>query len=408
MGNLSTLVKLSATFLFCVLDYTWANNESQECVEGQEGCKRCRDGMCARCAVLLHRGSCVDTCPPGHTADWSTRDEYMGRICKETGYMFGFTGSQVAILVGVVSDSAERREFLKHLATLRGEGNTFLSMLNDTRRQVRELYYSGNNGDGAVGIQAYRPVLRDLARILVLINRRDDEIPVPPDDWQRLFSWAERLLRRYKRHSSPEVAQLVTFLQQPTASVQMNATQQITITQSPQPYETRTTPTNLTTFQPNVPLTTFQASDKSSISPASSSLGYVKDSPVSSSLGQNSSGAYNVKLSPNGSSIGQTTPLVYDNQKRLKPSNAHFQELAISTFNHNYNTGAVLTESTRAIEECETNGLDHDLNPQWEFQSSAEAANYTILSDWSPACEYLIDDFTILGFRPQDEITTEL
>lgn len=112
---------------------------------------------------------------------------------------------------------------------LRGEGNTFLSMLNDTRRQVRELYYSGNNGDGAVGIQAYRynhaisvsyqliyssfiiimiyrPVLRDLARILVLINRRDDEIPIPPDDWQRLFSWAERLLRRYKRHSSPEVS----------------------------------------------------------------------------------------------------------------------------------------------------------------------------------------------------------
>lgn len=52
--------------------------------------------------------------------------------------------------------SAERREFLKHLATLRGEAHTFLAMLNDTRRQVRELYYSGSNGDGAVGIQAYR------------------------------------------------------------------------------------------------------------------------------------------------------------------------------------------------------------------------------------------------------------
>lgn len=74
-----------------------------ECVEGHSGCKRCRDGTCARCAVLLHQGTCVDTCPPGHIADWSTRDEYMGRICKETGYMFGFTGSQVAILVGVVS-----------------------------------------------------------------------------------------------------------------------------------------------------------------------------------------------------------------------------------------------------------------------------------------------------------------
>ena len=103
-------------------------------------------------------------------------------------------------------NSAERREFLKHLATLRCEGHTFLAMLNDTRRQVRELYYSGNNGDGAVGIQAYRPVLRDLARILVLVNKKDEEILMPPQDWQRLLAWAERLLRRYKKHSSPEVS----------------------------------------------------------------------------------------------------------------------------------------------------------------------------------------------------------
>lgn len=438
MGNLSTVVKLSAALISCFLDYTRAQNVLEECVDGQGGCTRCRGKTCARCAVLLHQGTCVDTCPPGHIADWSTRDEYMGRICKETGYMFGLTGSQVAILVGVVSgaticifiilcgaivvhrrkkkaakiiqqfeDSAERREFLKHLATLRGEGNTFLSMLNDTRRQVRELYYSGSNGDGAVGIQAYRPVLRDLARILVLVNRKDDEIPVPPDDWQRLLSWAERLLRRYKRHSSPEVGQLVTFLQQPATAVQTNSPQ-VTITQSAQPYESRTTPTNLTTFQANVPLTTFQASDKSSISPASSSLGYAKDSPLSSSIGQNSSGAYNEKLSPNGSTIGQTTPLVYGNQKRIRSPSSHFQELAISTFNHNYPAGATLPETNRAVDECETNGLDRDLNPQWEFQSTVEAANYTILSDWSPARDYLIDDFTILGFRPQDEITTEL
>ncbi|XP_076659293.1 FU domain-containing protein T48 isoform X1 [Halictus rubicundus] len=441
MGNLSTVVKFSAVLFTCFVDFTWAENELRvtECMEGQGGCKRCRDKICARCAVLLYQGTCVDSCPPGHIADWSTRDEYMGKICKETGYMFGFTGSQVAILVGVISgaticiliilcgaiivhrrkrktakfiqqfeDSSERREFLKHLALLRGEGNTFLSMLNDTRRQVRELYYSGNNGDGAVGIQAYRPVLRDLARILVLINRRDEEIPIPPDDWQRLFSWAERLLRRYKRHSSPEVAQLVTFLQQPAASVQSNTPQEVKISQSPRPYELRTAPTNLTTFQANIPLTTFQASDKSSISPASSSLGYVKDSPPSSSLGQNSSGAYHEKLSPNGSSIGQTTPLVYDSQKQIKSSNTHFQELAISTFNHTFSTGATLSEPTCGIGHCETNGLDPELNPQWEFHSSTEAANYTILSDWSPTREYLIDDFTILGFRPQDEITTEL
>lgn len=217
-----------------------------------------------------------------------------------------------------------------------------------------------------------------------------------------------------------KVAQLVTFLQQPTSPIQLTPQTQapVTTSQAPQPYEPRTTPTNLTTFQANVPLATFQASDKSSISPASSSLGYAKDSPLSSSLGQNSSsGVYNnEKLSPNGSErIGQTTPLVYvGSQKRgPKSSNPHFQELAITAFNHNYNVGNIplpleTTNNRGELHDETSDGLDHDLNPQWEFQSTVEAANYTILSDWSPARDYLIDDFTILGLRPQDEITTEL
>lgn len=215
----------------------------------------------------------------------------------------------------------------------------------------------------------------------------------------------------------------MTFLQQPTSPVQMvppPSQPAVTTSQTPQPYEPRTTPTNLTTFQANVPLATFQASDKSSISPASSSLGYAKDSPVSSSLGQNSSVLYNhEKLSPSGSErIGQTTPLVYaGSQKRApkSPSNSRLQELAISAFNHTYNVGGAQLPESAGIANCDgglhdecNDGLDRDLNPQWEFQSTIEAANYTILSDWSPARDYLIDDFTILGFRPQDEITTEL
>ncbi|XP_008554498.1 uncharacterized protein LOC130667071 isoform X1 [Microplitis mediator] len=446
MGNLTTVVRFGAALLPYLVDYVVGTNDTlKECVESEEGCLRCRENFCARCAGLLHRGNCVETCPPGHIADRSTRAEYMGRICRETGYMFGLTGSQVAILVGIISgaticifiilcgaivlhrrkkkaaklirqyeDSAERREFLKHLATLRGEANTFLAMLNDTRRQVRELYYSGSNGDGAVGVQAYRPVLRDLARILVLVNRKDEDIYLPPDDWQRLLAWAERLLRRYKKHTSPEVAQLVTFLQQPGPVSQLTPTspQQIAITQaSSQAYELRSTPTNLTTFQANAPLATFQASDKSSISPASSSLGYIKDSPIGSSLGQNSCIVYNDKLSPSGSTVGQTTPLVFANQKRRTSSSTHLQELGISAFNHTYlpgNLTAVPGDSSVSCAETECNGLNRDLNPQWEFQTTIEATNYTILNDWAPGRDYLIDDFTILGFRPQDEITTEL
>lgn len=202
----------------------------------------------------------------------------------------------------------------------------------------------------------------------------------------------------------------MTFLQHPaTSNVQTNPTESVMITPPSQTFEPRSTPTNLTTFQANLPLATFQASDKSSISPASSSLGYAKDSPLGSSLGQNSSVPYHDRLARNEpTAMGQMTPLVFGTQKRLKSNGSHFQELAISVFN-NHNGGATtLPDINRGTNVRETSVLDREINPQWEFQSAVEAANYTILSDRLPDCDYLIDDFTILGFRPQDEITTEL
>lgn len=236
----------------------------------------------------------------------------------------------------------------------------------------------------------------------------------------------------------------MTFLQQPTSASQLSQKQQqqqqqqqnqqqqqpqqqsgkpIAITQ---PFEMRSTPTNLTTFQANAPLTTFQASDKSSTSRASSSLGYTKDngSPIGSSLGQNSCSIYNEKLSPSGSTIGQTTPLVYPSPKRHshhhhshhhhllhhlnQPVESHLQELAVSAFNHNYNNGNNPEDTNVGSSEARSSVLDSELNPQWEFRSSIDEASYTILNDWTPGRDCLIDDFTILGFRPQDEITTEL
>lgn len=205
----------------------------------------------------------------------------------------------------------------------------------------------------------------------------------------------------------------MTFLQQPTASLQqIAAPQPISISQPFKSFDSRATPTNLTTFQANAPLTTFQASDKSSISPAGSSLGYTKDSPVCSSLGQNSSSIYNEKLSLNGSTNGQSIPLVYSKDTHSKAMGSHLQELAISPFNHTYNPDTYnpdnLRDNNHLDNNRESSQLDHELSPQWEFESTIEAANYTILSEWSPGRDYLIDDFTILGFRPQDEITTEL
>lgn len=196
----------------------------------------------------------------------------------------------------------------------------------------------------------------------------------------------------------------MTFLQQPSCQLTNQTNQQIAITQASQTYEMRATPTNLTTFQANSPLTTFQASDKSSISPASSSLGYNKDSPIFSTLGRNSSSIYNEKLSPSSSTVAQTTPLVYNNSS----SSPILQELTISAFNNHYSHKNSDNANGSGADDSEYNYLNSDLNPQWEFTSPSETTNYTILNDWAPGRDYLIDDFTTLGFRPQDEITTEL
>ncbi|KPJ21443.1 hypothetical protein RR48_00279, partial [Papilio machaon] len=63
---------------------------------------------------------------------------------------------------------------------------TLLAILNHTRHQVRELYQLGNN-DAAM---AYSCVLSDLAKLLILLNKQ--QVPVVPDEWPRLASWAER------------------------------------------------------------------------------------------------------------------------------------------------------------------------------------------------------------------------
>ena len=53
-----------------------------------------------------------------------------------------------------VGDASERGEFLKYLWALRPEAPVFLAMLNDTRRQVRNLLQAHSSKHSAV--QAYR------------------------------------------------------------------------------------------------------------------------------------------------------------------------------------------------------------------------------------------------------------
>jgi hypothetical protein len=102
----------------------------------------------------------------------------MGRICVHNGNFLGLGSETATALTGVIAgtvlciiligsaviylrirrknltpnvetssdldDSPERRDFLKQLETLRPYAQTYLDMLNDTRRQLRELYRTGD------------------------------------------------------------------------------------------------------------------------------------------------------------------------------------------------------------------------------------------------------------------------
>lgn len=56
----------------------------------------------------------------------------------------------------------------------------------------------------------FRPVLKDLSRILILLNRPEDRIGLPPADWETLLAWGERVLRRYKKQNPDQVSAIIT------------------------------------------------------------------------------------------------------------------------------------------------------------------------------------------------------
>lgn len=283
--------------------------------------------------------------------------DFMGVVCTHNGNFLGLSSSTLTVLTGVFAgillcvvlfflaflyvrhlnrkraalcsdtssetdDTPERRDFLKQLETLKPYSQYYLDMLNDTRQQIRQLHQEGDNG--AIG--AYRPVVRDLAKILLLLNRPPESISMP-DDWEHLFNWAEKALKRYKRmsdSSQPQVAQLIHFLQSPISPSEIEEPD----------YSIRGS-TTMSTFKP--------------------------DQHFGSSLS--------------------------------------LQSAAIKGFHSNYDK------------------YPGSLNPEWKFE-------YTLVGNtssefdpvaWKSSKEFLSgsplfleDDFYKLGFRPQDEITTEL
>lgn len=188
---------------------------------------------------MMDTRSCVDECPNTHAQQWSTNSELMGKVCYPTnvtnsiqtvfiGIICGALLCFVIVLLGVmvfkrkhqkmnkksikdqlIDDEYDRHEFIRQLDELRPHAECFLHMLNDTRKQIRKSHISGDNTASA----KFYPIVRDLAKILILLNRPVELIDGPPHDWNRLLLWADRILAQYKPQ---QITQLIEFLQTPT------------------------------------------------------------------------------------------------------------------------------------------------------------------------------------------------
>lgn len=392
MWSVRRRIKLSICLLFCFVEVTQSTCDPQ--------CVRCVGGACVKCVHLIVEGSraCVDACPAGAREEWSPLVDYMGRVCRERSFL-GLPRRALAALAGAgggaglcalaalcaalllrfrrrrrlhhrrpnlafptssqpqtAVGSTDKQLFLKYLSILRCEAPVFLAMLNDTRRHLRELHNRENYNSSA--LQIYRPVLRDLARILFLLNRSENQIINPPVDWSTLLIWGENVLRTYKMQHPQQVAQvqLPSFLQTsiPTRRPPSPGHQQADCRRR-----------ELTTFQPLSPNVDSQF--------PRGSVSY--DSSRSADRAQPSS-LQELLLTPLGSECEEATD-------DLCPLQPHSMQSS--------------TTETYALEAWppDPSLLDTaDFDARW---AATPAMSTHALHEWLP-----------LGMRPQDEITTEL
>lgn len=335
--------------------------------------------------ILSDSKKCVDSCPSGYSEpQWSTESELMGRVCKKIsmsnsfyavfiGILCGAILCLLVVLVGVfifrrkqqkiqkksikeslIDEEYDRNEFLKQLDDLRPQAEYFLHMLNDTRKQIRKLHLSGDNTAAA----KYYPIIRDLAKILILLNRPVELISGPPHDWKTLLMWAERILSQYK----PQITQLIEFLQTPVPPPLIDA---------------RLTFSKHTTFK-TPPPTISKGRDtktKSSKVEFDDTLKIqAKEVKKRNSLSSTkpSDDIKHLSLPNQKSAIGSLISL-QEFDSILQPTNP-FGE----SFNHVQNYLATTATSGLSANSCTGSSL------------------------------LLEEEFYKLGFRPQDEITTEL
>jgi hypothetical protein len=106
-------------------------------------------------------------------------------------------------LFDLVNDK-DKDEFFGRLELLRSQSEVFLKMLNDMRRRLKEIPQNSQ------AVQQYkyipcshpsllsytRTVMRDLTRLLYMLNKNPQTVRIPPDGLQ-LLMWSEEILNRY-------------------------------------------------------------------------------------------------------------------------------------------------------------------------------------------------------------------
>ncbi|ETN67479.1 Transcript 48 [Anopheles darlingi] len=368
-----------------------------DCSRFHEQCIRCTDTACIKCTELLRldTGECLTDCPSGYAAQWSTTSEVMGRVC----YPVGMSGSLLAAVAGIaagailcvmlivsamailrrrqkrkkyresfIDENIDRLEFLRQLEELRPQAEYFLQMLNDTRRQIRKLHHSGDSA----GAATYHPVVRDLAKILILLNKPIELINAPPHDWQRLYVWAERVLDRYK----PELAQLIEFLQQPSAAVP-----------SPSASDPRLASSDHSTFK--------------------AAYQHLQQDPRQGRDAVDDGGTNERDLSPRLSRKNERNLL---DQPELIQLQKHRTLPTMQTTHHFLGSLISLHEfDERSSHTTDTSSNHHSTGGNNPFDDTFDhVRTYLSTSGMNDSSLWLQDEFFKLGFRPQDEITTEL
>ncbi|XP_076029124.1 FU domain-containing protein T48 [Oratosquilla oratoria] len=257
--NVLVSVAASCVFLCCSASSAGTRNGSlQDSTCNQADCLRCDldTAECLKCLYVMMEDdrTCLEACPEGFSTTWSYSNNYVGRVCTARSLLSFITGRDVAIIAGaavggaicvgvvigallymrrrtkqaavvdsgrtsrapriwkdkrvsateVEVDEVERSAFLEQLSSLEGEAHNFLEMLNETRNRFRKL--GGADSTTDTKAKAYRAVLRDLSRVLSLLNRSEYHLRTVPADWRRLVAWATRVLARYKRQKAAREA----------------------------------------------------------------------------------------------------------------------------------------------------------------------------------------------------------